>query len=421
MRGAVSDMSQVASPRGTPEATESRPRIVVFGQPEPRVVRQLERCLVEDGSLGVLCGDAHFGYSQPIGGVVAYPDHISPSGCGYDIACGNKAARTSLKVTDVDIVRVMDEIKATISFGLGRINAEPVDDPVLESIAHAGFGPQQKLLKLASEQLGTVGSGNHYVDLLEDDEGYLWVGVHFGSRGFGHRTATGFLALAQRKSFEDNVREGEMDSPPILLDARMPLGQDYVEAMRLAGEYAYAGRNWVVARVLKILGTAATYEVHAHHNFAWREKHFGQDFWVVRKGATPAFPGQQGFVGGSMGDISVVLEGIDSDASKSALYSTVHGAGRIMSRTQAAGRSRWKHGRKERIGKGLVDWDAVNQRLKADGIVIRGGEADEAPQVYRPLKDVLEAHQGTVKILHTLRPKGVAMAGRGDGYDPYKD
>ena len=120
-----------------------------------------------------------------------------------------------------------------------------------------------------------------------------------------------------------------------------------------------------------------------------------------------------------MGDISVVVEGVESDDSRDALYSTIHGAGRIMSRTQAAGKRRWKGGRQQRISKGLIDWDTVNRELKAQGIIIRGGDADEAPAVYRPLKDVIEKHVGTIRVLYTLKPRGVAMAGY-DSYDPYK-
>lgn len=386
------------------------------------VLDQLVRCAeAGDAPFAVLCGDGHLGYSQPIGGVVAYENYISPSGVGYDISCGNKAVRTPLLANDVDIARVMDEIKIRISFGIGRFKGrgedENIDHPVLGEIAHASFAPQQTLLRMATDQLGTVGSGNHYVDLLEDQEGYLWVGVHFGSRGFGHRTASGFIALSQGEAFDAHAREGEMHAPPILFDTRQPIGQDYIEAMQLAGKYAYAGRDWVVDRVLKILGTHATFAVHAHHNFAWRERHEGLDVWVVRKGATPAFPEQYGFVGGSMGDISVVLKGKDSVESKDALYSTVHGAGRIMSRKKASGKNKW---RRKKSGKGLINWDEVNRELKARGIVIRGGDADEAPAVYRKLQRVLDLHKNTVDIVHVLQPRGVAMAGY-DTEDPYKD
>ena len=164
--------------------------------------------------------------------------------------------------------------------------------------------------------------------------------MHFGSRGFGHKTASGFLALAQGLPFGAKAHEGEMDSPPVLFDVDSELGQSYIAAMKLAGEYAYAGRNVVVAKVLEILGADSLQEVHNHHNFAWREEHFGRSYWVIRKGCTPARPGQAGFVGGSMGDESVILEGVESSENEHALYSTVHGAGRVMSRSAAAGRIR---------------------------------------------------------------------------------
>ncbi|MBW3592334.1 MAG: RtcB family protein [Actinobacteria bacterium] len=383
-----------------------------------------------DADFGVLCADHHPGYSQPIGGGIAYEGYVSPSGVGYDIGCGNKAARTDLTRADLEalggVERVMREITRRISFGVGVPAQERVDHPVLERIRNASFEPQRKLAKLAEEQLGTVGSGNHYVDLLEDEDGRIWVGVHFGSRGFGHRTASGFLALAQGLPFDARAREGEMDSPPVLFRVDSELGQSYVAAMDVAGEYAYAGRDAVVARVLDILGAEATYEVHNHHNFAWRERHFGRDYWVIRKGCTPARPGQEGFVGGSMGDESVILEGIASSEAAESLFSTVHGAGRVMSRRQAAGKTRRRklkvNGRKvwveEQVKPGLVDWPAVQARLRAQGVVVLG--ADEAPEVYKRLPDVLAAHAESIRVKHTLRPLGVAMAGA-DVYDPYKD
>jgi tRNA-splicing ligase RtcB len=400
-------------------------QIKIFGKPEPRALEQLERCVVT-AEFGVLCADNHVGYSMPIGGAAAYEHQISPSGVGFDIGCGNKAARTPLKSSDVDVARMMDEIARQISFGIGRSSGWRIDHPVLDKIEAADFTPQRRLAKLAREQLGTVGGGNHFVDLLEDEERILWVGVHFGSRGFGHKTATGFFALAQGLPFEDRAKEGPMDSPPVLFDTRTELGQSYVEAMNLAGEYAYVGRDLVVEKTLEILGTAATEEIHNHHNFAWRESHFGTDYWVVRKGCTPAFPGQLGFVGGSMGDVSVILEGVDGQEAKEALYSTVHGAGRVLSRRQAAGKRRWvrdkRTGRRvaKTISPGVIDWDAAKRELQQRGIEIRGGGADEAPGVYKRLEDVLDAHKGSIRIRHTLRPLGVAMAGD-DVLDPYRD
>jgi tRNA-splicing ligase RtcB (3'-phosphate/5'-hydroxy nucleic acid ligase) len=321
---------------------------------------------------------------------------------------------------------------------------------VLDRISGAEFAPQRKLAQSARAQLGTVGSGNHYVNLMEDEEGFVWVGVHFGSRGFGHKTASGFLALAQGLPFEGRASEGEMDSPPVLFEVGSELGQSYIAAMQLAGEYAYAGRDVVVSKVLEILGAEAVHEVHNHHNFAWQEEHFGRNYWVIRKGCTPARPGQQGFVGASMGGESVILEGVESPGAEESLYSTVHGAGRVMSRTQAAGRvrrrKRWacrnrdcervfetntpcpdhpdagvhKVWVEEQLKAGVVDWPAVQARLREQGIVLLGGGADEAPEVYKRLPEVLAAHGDTIRVKHTLRPLGVAMAGR-DVHDPYKD
>jgi tRNA-splicing ligase RtcB len=271
--------------------------------------------------------------------------------------------------------------------------------------------------------------------------------VHFGSRGFGHKTASGFLALAQGLPFDGRASEGEMDSPPVLLHAGSELGAGYAEAMKLAGRYAYAGRDVVCAEVCRILGAEALEEVHNHHNYAWREEHGGESAWVVRKGATPAFPGQRGFVGATMGEPAVILEGVESDAAREALYSTVHGAGRAMSRTQAAGRRRPKWActvcdwvqpphtpkpdacpqcngtvkkRWVQISEGAIDFPTVQEELAAQGIELRGGAADEAPGAYKRLSEVLAYHEGTVRVLHTLRPVGVAMAGA-DTFDPYKD
>jgi len=381
--------------------------LIVIGEHEARTVEQLARCVrAEEGAAGVLCADGHVGYSQPVGGAVAYRSHISVSGVGYDIGCGNKAVRTDLRHDDIaaDLPLIMDTIVERISFGVGRHNEEPVDHPVLDAIRGADVGPQRALLDLAASQLGTVGGGNHYVDLFADENGLVWIGVHFGSRGFGHKTATHYLALA-------GERGGGMDAPPALLRLDSDAGQEYIAAMNLACDYAYAGRDVVVDRVLDILGATATHAVHNNHNFAAKETHAGEDWWVVRKGCTPAFPGQQGFVGSTMGETSVILEGNDTEAARAAFYSTVHGAGRRLSRTQARG----KKGRP-----GLIDYDQVRADLRARGIELRGGAADEAPDAYKRLDEVLAAHGDTIRVLHRLTPIGVAMAGP-DIHDPYKD
>jgi tRNA-splicing ligase RtcB len=396
-------------------------RITAFGDVDAVSLQQLERCAAAagDGSRAVLCADHHKGYSMPIGGVIASADVVMPAGVGYDIACGNCAVQTPLKAADIDTARVMDEIWRVISFGMGRSNGERIaEHPVFDAIAHSPVLHQRRQLKSAQQQLGTVGGGNHYVDLFEDRaDGSLWVGVHFGSRGLGHKTASGFLAVATGRGWDAPVAAG-MDAPPAAIRIGTPLADDYLAAMAIAGEYAYAGRDWVVDRVLRILQTSATQRIHNHHNFAWWEEHAGCRLLVVRKGATPAFPGQQGFVGGSMGDDAVIVEGVESPESAAALYSTVHGAGRVMSRTEAAGKSNRRTGKV--IKAGVVDWPEWQRTLRGRGIELRGGGADEAPECYKHLPDVLAAHAGTIHVRHRLRPIGVAMAGK-DTFDPYRD
>jgi tRNA-splicing ligase RtcB (3'-phosphate/5'-hydroxy nucleic acid ligase) len=380
--------------------------IPCWGDPVfPEALKQLDNARASGAERLALMADHHVGYGVPIGGVVAYRHRISPSGVGYDIACGNKAVRLECdsKKVRAKINPLMDDIFKKISFGVGRANAEEVDHPVFDDEAWSNLPFLKKLKDKARNQLGTVGSGNHYVDIFIDEQDRIWVGVHFGSRGLGHSIATHFLELSQGL--------GQMNDGITWLSTERDEGKEYLEAMRLAGEYAYAGRDWVCAKVAKIIGGTIVEEIHNHHNFAWQETHDEQEYWVVRKGATPAFPGQKGFVGGSMADNSVILEGVDSEESKLALYSTVHGAGRVMSRSQAKGK---------RGEEGAISHEGMSKWIKRVGVSLRGADVDEAPQAYKRLDRVLAHHANTVKILHTLKPLGVAMAGK-DIRDPYKD
>ena len=406
--------------------------VPVWGDPLDNAVAQIVNCAGEADAIALMA-DHHLGYAVPIGGVVAYRDKLNPAGVGYDIACGNKAVRLDIPAGEVKvhIQEIMDDVWETISFGIGRKNKEKVDHPLFADDPAWDLPVARNLKKLAAEQLGTVGSGNHYVDIFEDEKSRIWVGVHFGSRGLGHRLATHFMKVADREragqpepvaaqSKRSRCRRSALEVVPSLLTTDSNLGREYLACLLLAGRYAYAGRDWVCKRVAELLGARIVEEIHNHHNFAWKEEHNGDTFWVTRKGATPAFPGQRGFVGGSMGDISVVLEGVESEESRMALYSTVHGAGRLMSRTQAAGRFRWKKGRKVQVKKGQIERKQMLDSIRRIGTTVRGAGTDEAPQAYKCLPEVLEHHRNTIRILHTLKPLGVAMAGE-DEYDPYRD
>ncbi len=385
--------------------------IPIWGFPvEDGALQQIKRC-AEEASRVAMMADHHKGYAVPIGGVLAYQEHISPSGVGFDIACGNKAVKLDIPAPEVKkhIKKIMDDIWHSLEFGIGRKNKSRVDHALFDDDAWKSK-PLKGFKDLAHDQLGTIGSGNHYVDLFEDEARNIWIGAHFGSRGFGHKTAAYFLN-------QGGGRDG-MDVAPLLFHVHSDLGTDYLTSMSLAGRYAYAGRDWVCDRVCRLLGAKIIDEVHNHHNYAWQEQHDGIDYWVVRKGATPAFPGQKGFVGGSMGDISVILEGRESPESRIALYSTVHGAGRVMSRTAARGKIHRRSGRVIKPGRisrlMMMDW------IEKKGVELRGAGTDESPHCYKRLPAVLRHHGDTVRILHTLKPLGVAMAGENE-FDPYRD
>ena len=402
--------------------------VAVFGDHEPNTLAQLYD-VASRAERAALMADGHLGYVMPIGGVAAYTEQVSVVGVGFDIACGNAAIRTDLTLHGTPglidrLPQIADEIQDVVSFGVGRKNRSddaPVDHPLFGSAAwnalpgHAREGLRSK----ARAQLGTVGSGNHYVDVFVDEADAIWVGVHFGSRGFGHTVASGFLALSQDAKWGQRVPEREA-----LLPLDQPIGQDYWSLMSLAGEYAYAGREWVARKVVSLLDGQEQELVHNHHNFAWRERHDDRDVIVVRKGATPAFPGQKGFIGGSMGDDAVIVQGASAPGSpvetlqREALFSTVHGAGRVMSRTEAAGKRNWRTGKV--LKPGVVSPEMMQSWIREKGVILRGGGLDESPHAYRRLPSVLDAQRGTIEVLHTLRPLIVVMAGA-DMFDPYKD
>lgn len=375
----------------------------------------------------------------------------------FDVEAPNSLLATTdpARVKQV-LVNLLTNATKFTDHGSVTLEVETHGDKMVFRVTDTGVGISEanqdkifeKFWQVSQGTTRTVGGGNHYVDVFVDEEGYVWVGVHFGSRGLGHNIAMGFNALAGGYNWGERVAEREG-----LLSLQSILGQDYWELMHLAGDYAYAGREWVANTVVKILGGKQVDLVHNNHNFAWREKHYIVDddytdeVIVVRKGATPAFPGQRGFIGGSMGDDAVIVEGaLDGGrlspfvmkeglddypepvgrVQERAMYSTVHGAGRVMSRTEAKGKRNRKTGELKLDADGnavkppKITEQMMDEWLKERGVIRRGGEVDEAPQAYRRLPDVLAAQGNTVNVLHTLKPVIVVMAGS-DVFDPYRD
>ena len=400
--------------------------------------------------------DHHLGHTMPIGAAIAFDGVIPPIGVGFDIGCGNKAVLTDFPANELraNIKMIMDDLFSTLSFGMGRKNKEEPKGPYCDFLwGNAAWDNEKpkELRKLAENQLGTIGSGNHYVDLFTDELDRVWIGVHFGSRGFGHKIATHYLdAVGQSK---------DMLAEPVTVELKSDLGANYVTDMNLALEYAKTGRDWVCDKIARdVLGADISLDIHNHHNYAFQEKIDGREVMVVRKGATPNYVGEQSFVGGSMGDYSYILEGVESSHSETFLYSTVHGAGRVMSRTQAKGKirpsrlSRMVEGgdldhlrekltdfqratlsdyinsdgknRDQKIGVKVRDGE-VSQELMDDwinyfGVELRGAGLDESPHCYKRIENVITAQGPTVRVIHKLRPIGVAMAAS-ETFDPFKD
>jgi tRNA-splicing ligase RtcB len=424
---------------GEQEKQSEGTTLIIFGKHDDKTLAQLE-AVAQQAKHVALMSDGHLGYIMPIGGVAAYDNLVSVVGVGFDIGCGNCAIQTNLTLADFtdrhgrtkQLNELAREISTTLSFGVGRSNKlrdAPVDHGLFESTDWDAIPGEARefLRERARIQLGTVGGGNHYVDVFVDEESTIWVGVHFGSRGFGHNVASGFLALGQGSVWGERVPERET-----LFALDSELGERYWAAMQLAGQYAYVGREYVARKVVQLMGAQPVETVHNHHNFAWKETHFGEELIVVRKGATPAYPGQRGFVGGSMGDDAYIIQGAlrDDDSSdevitlqQQALFSTVHGAGRVMSRSKAKGsKARYNKatGERRQARDGAITHEMLESWVKAKGVIVIGGDVDEAPQAYRRLDTVIAAQQETIDVLHTLRPLIVVMAGA-NVVDPYKD
>ena len=379
--------------------------MMVFGDPIQNAVDQMS-IASNYAERAVLCADHHLGIGASIGSVLAFENHISPAYVGADIGCGNKAVRLDIPVDEVrnNIEKIMDDVWSTISFGIGGVNKEGVDNEDANNLfEHPIWYEMPVGLKIskkrAVEQLGSCGSGNHYLDVFISDKHQVWLGTHFGSRGLGHKISSFFMKTAG----DDHA----------LLDVYTDLGQSYLAHMDFAGQYAKVGRDWVCERVARILGANILEEVHNHHNFAWREVHDAKPLWVIRKGATPNYPGERSFVGSTMADVSVILEGVDSEENEMAMYSTIHGAGRAMSRTQAKGKMKRKGKEMIVVREGQISRSMMMDRVNAGNIELRGAGVDEAPQAYKRLDDVLAHHMGTVKVVERLTPIGVAMAGSG--------
>ncbi len=348
-----------------------------------------------------LMPDAHPGYGLPIGGVLAVQNAVIPYAVGVDIAC-----RMHLTVLDWP-VRALQERKAilisalqkTTRFGIGAAFArhERCQHPVMDENWHE-HPFLRHLQNKAWEQLGTSGTGNHFVEFVElkikDTMAAVPPGVymallsHSGSRGVGAEVANHYSRLAQklRPELPQHVKNLAW------LDLQHQTGQEYWQAMQLMGRYSAANHELIHKRILTFIGALPLAAVQNHHNFAWRETHDKQSLIVHRKGATPAHAGQLGVVPGSMATKGFVVEGLGLPL---ALHSCSHGAGRAMSRKQA-----------HKNLKGLN----LRHHLAEMGIELLSAGLDEAPAAYKDIAKVMDAQKDMVRIKASFIPRIVKMA-----------
>ncbi len=348
-----------------------------------------------------LMPDAHVGYGLPIGGVLATEGAVIPYAVGVDIAC-----RMKLSILDIEPsvmaknpLRFEDALNRGTRFGIGSEHEKPQDHPVMDQDWSISRVTREKK-DTARKQLGTSGSGNHFVEFgtltldVPDQQLGLDAGTytallsHSGSRGTGASVCSVYSGIARsRLPRQYNEKFGYL----AWLELDSEAGQEYWSAMNLMGDYAAANHDVIHRLVSKLLGARIISGVENHHNFAWKEVHQGRELIVHRKGATPAAAGELGMIPGSMATPGFVVRGRGNSAS---LASASHGAGRCMSRTAAKNKYKWK---------------AVRNDLIEKGIRVVSAGADEAPGVYKDIHQVMAAQADLVEIIARFDPKIVKM------------
>src|SRR5438128_3470029 len=371
---------------------------------EHEAVMQMERaCLLPVSVAGALMPDAHVGYGLPIGGVLATENAVIPYAVGVDIACRMKMTVLDIPVRDLERKqdRLTRAIEAETRFGVGANFKHRREHEVMDADwSVSGVTKQNK--DRAWSQLGTSGSGNHFVEFglftahskINDLEAGTHVALlsHSGSRGTGAAVCDHYskIAFSQFKDLPNELKRLAWLS----LDSQE--GQEYWNAMELMGRYAAANHACIHRHIAENLGAQVLLDLENHHNFAWKEKHVidgvEREVIVHRKGATPAGQGVLGIIPGSMASPGFVVSGKGNEQS---LKSASHGAGRVMSRKAANEKFNWKD---------------VNRFLKQQGVTLISAGLDEVPMAYKNIHEVMAAQKDLVTILGQFDPKLVKMA-----------
>lgn len=333
--------------------------------------------------------DSHQGFGMPIGGVLATKDMIIPNAVGFDIGCGMLAVKTTLTEIDTDSIKtIMGKAREVVPLGFKHQDT-PQEWGGFDNAPDIQIIQQE--LASARKQLGTLGGGNHFIEIQSGSDGHIWVMIHSGSRNFGLKTADAYhkKAVAMCERWVSNIPDKDLAFLP--LDTLE--GREYLTAMNYCLDFAFANRALMMKNILEIVsdltGATIEQEVNIHHNYAQIENHFGEDVIVHRKGATKATTDTIGIIPGSMGSHSYIVSGKGNPDS---FMSCSHGAGRKMGRKQA-----------ERA------LDLVQEQEKMKGIVhgLRSvSNLDEAPGAYKDIDVVMENQKDLVDILVELTPLG---------------
>jgi tRNA-splicing ligase RtcB (3'-phosphate/5'-hydroxy nucleic acid ligase) len=344
-----------------------------------------------------LMPDAHLGKGATVGSVIPTDGAIMPAAVGVDIGCGMQAVRTQFTSADLDpdtLPALHASIARRVPLSAGRYNRKVQDTAVprvtalLDLARRAGFDPARYAGNWEL-QLGSLGSGNHFVECSIDESDRVWLFLHTGSRGVGNKIATAHIAVAQQQTARSGVTLPDRDLA-YLTEGR-PEFDAYIREMRWAQEFARLNREEIMDRCVEALsrhvGMAVERqeELGCHHNYTTRETHFGRDVWLSRKGAIHAAEGVRGLIPGSMGTASYVVTG---KGNALALHSSPHGAGRNYSRTAA--RKRFTRESLDTAMKGIA-WGRSDAFL------------DEHPEAYKPIDTVMADAADLVRIDHTLR------------------
>ena len=407
----LGDLARTLLREGPRPAYEPRPTpapLAVYGEGlDPQALRQIENAArLPVAAACALMPDAHLGYGLPIGGVLATRNSVVPYAVGVDIACRMRLSVYDLPAARLDGLRekLKNAVESETRFGIGANFSKPNDHPVLDADWSVSPVTKRGFAK-ARSQLGTSGSGNHFVEFGtltldcddRDDLGlpageYLALLSHSGSRGTGAAVCDYY----SRAAMQTHPHLPKELKHLAWLDLDSAAGAEYWEAMSLMGEYAAANHAVIHRRVAKAAGLKVAATVENHHNFAWKERHGGEEVVVHRKGATPAGRGGLGVIPGSMATPGYVVRGRGEAAS---LESASHGAGRVMSRRQATHTFRWND---------------VRPQLRAAGVEVMSAGLDEVPGVYKDIDAVMAAQRDLVEVVARFDPKLVKMAPAGE-------